>query len=108
MTPLVESLVAENRGAFTTTSARRAGRAQRGSIPRRSRARGGLALRRERERREIAQADVADGLAALYDDGYPFPPTLLSFLETEHCRLPRGFRADYLAVLDTITTTGVQ
>ncbi len=91
-----------------TKTARRAGRAMRGITPRRSRGRGGLALRKLREGREIAQADVADGLAELYDDGYPFAATLLSFLEKEHCRLPRGFRADYMAVLDAITTTGVQ
>ena len=86
--------------AFTTTSARRAGRAQRGTIPRRSRTRGGLALRRERERREVSQAAVCDALSALYDDGHPFPPTLLSFIEHEYVRLPRGFRAEYRQALE--------
>ncbi len=92
--------MASHDAAERTRIARRAGRAQRGEIPRRSRGRGGLALRKLREAREIAQADVAKGLARLYDDGHPFPPTLLSFLETEHCKLPRGFRKDYQAVLD--------
>ncbi len=83
-----------------TEIARRAGRVERGESPRRSKGRGGLRLRKLREGLLIDQKDVAEGLARLYDDGHPFPPTLLSFLETEHCKLTLGFRADYVSVLD--------
>ncbi len=92
--------MARHAGDFTTESGRRAGRVRRGATPRRSRKRGGLALRDEREGRELSQAQVAKALAVLYDDGHPFPPGLLSFLEGEWCRLPRGFRAEYRQALE--------
>ncbi len=85
-----------------TEIARRAGRVERGESPRRSKGRGGLRLRKLREGLLIDQKDVAEGLARLYDDGHPFSSSLLSEIELEHCRLPRGFRADYRQVLEAL------
>lgn len=60
----------------------------------------GSVLRKRREAAGLRQADVARHIERADGSGRPIDDTLLSRIEAEQVRLPRGFSRQFMAALE--------